>query len=93
MGGALAAVLVGPWTGAVCVSVVLLVQALLIADGGLTALGINITLMALVGVAVAWAVYRVLQWVLPKRLSMVAPAAALTTCPSARAGGWRSRRC
>ena len=39
LGGALAAVLVGPWAGALCVSVVLLVQGLLFADGGLTALG------------------------------------------------------
>ena len=34
LGGALAAVLVGPWTGVLCVSVVLLVQ-LFFADGGL----------------------------------------------------------
>src|SRR5689334_20495843 len=34
LGGTLAAVLVGPFTGALCVSVVLLVQALLFADGG-----------------------------------------------------------
>src|SRR5690606_31786896 len=47
VGGALAAVLVGPWIAALCVSVVLIVQALVFADGGLTALGINITNMAL----------------------------------------------
>ena len=34
LGGALAAVLVGPWAGALCVAVVLLVQGLLFADGG-----------------------------------------------------------
>ena len=56
MGGALAAALVGPWTAVLCVSVVLVVQALLFADGGLTALGTNITLMAVVTVAVGWAV-------------------------------------
>ena len=50
LGGALAAVLVGPWTAVLCISVVLLVQGLLMADGGITALGTNITLMALVGV-------------------------------------------
>ena len=50
LGGALAAVLVGPCTGVLCISVVLLVQALFMADGGITALGTNITLMALVGV-------------------------------------------
>src|SRR5690606_26338148 len=58
MGGALAAVLVGPWTAVLVISVVLLIQALLFADGGLTALGTNITLMALVTVAVGWFVAR-----------------------------------
>ena len=57
MGGALAAVLVGPWTAVLCVSVVLIVQALLFADGGITALGTNITLIGLVTVAVGWVVF------------------------------------
>ena len=70
MGGALAAVLVGPWTGVLCVSVVLLVQSLLFADGGITALGTNIVLMAITTVLVGWAVFRLLQVVLPKRLSL-----------------------
>ena len=77
MGGALAAVLVGPWTGLLCVSVVLLVQALLMADGGITALGTNTVLIAVVTVVVGWAVFRGLLAVLPRRESMVAPAAAL----------------
>src|SRR6188472_2021225 len=51
LGGALAAMLVGPFVGALCVSVVLVVQCLLFADGGLTALGLNITNMALLGTA------------------------------------------
>ena len=75
LGGALAAVLVGPWTGVLCLSVVLLVQALLFADGGITAIGTNITLMGLVGVLVGWLVFRAVQTLLPKRTSMVAPAA------------------
>ena len=57
LGGALAAVLVGPWSAVLCISVVLLVQALLMADGGITALGTNITLMGLVGVWVGWGVF------------------------------------
>lgn len=77
MGGALAAVLVGPWTAVLSVSVVLLVQSLLFADGGVTALGTNIVLMAVVGVVTGWLVFRLVQTVLPKRLSMVAPAAAV----------------
>ncbi len=76
MGGALAAVLVGPWTAVLCVSVVLLVQGLLMADGGITALGTNITLIGIVTVAVGWAVFVALRAVLPARLSLVAPAAA-----------------
>ena len=77
LGGTLAAVLVGPWTAVLCVSTVLLVQALLMADGGITALGTNITLMALVGVAVGWLVFKAIRAVLPKRLALVAPAAAV----------------
>lgn len=77
LGGALAAVLVGPYTGALCISVVLLVQALLMADGGITALGTNITLMGLVGAGVGWLVFAGVRSVLPKRVSMVAPAAGV----------------
>lgn len=76
LGGALAAVLVGPWTATLVLSVVLLVQGLLFADGGLTALGTNITLLGLVGVWTGWLVFRAVQSVLPKRVPMVAPSAA-----------------
>ncbi|SFA72291.1 cobalt/nickel transport system permease protein [Nocardioides alpinus] len=76
MGGALAAVLVGPWTAILCMAVVLLVQGLLMADGGITALGTNITLMGLITVGVGWGVFVVLRRVLPSRISMVAPSAA-----------------
>ena len=54
MGGALAAILVGPYTGALCIAIVLVVQSLLFADGGVSALGANITNMALVGVAAGY---------------------------------------
>lgn len=75
LGGALAAVLVGPATATLCLTVVLLVQGLLFADGGLTALGTNVTLMGLVGVWVGYLVFRLVQSALPRRVSMVAPAA------------------
>src|SRR5919107_5990597 len=45
LGGALAVALVGPWTAVLAISVVLLVQALLFADGGTTALGTNVVLL------------------------------------------------
>ncbi|HEX7303599.1 energy-coupling factor ABC transporter permease [Lentzea sp.] len=56
LGGALAAILVGPYVGALCVTIVLVVQALLFADGGLTALGANVTNMALIGTATGFLV-------------------------------------
>jgi cobalt/nickel transport system permease protein len=77
LGGALAAVLVGPFTGLLCMSVVFLVQSLLFADGGITALGTNVDLMGLVTIVVGYLVFRGLQLALPKRLSLVAPAAAV----------------
>lgn len=86
LGGALAAILVGPYTGALAVSVVLLVQGLMFADGGLTALGLNIVNMAFVTVAVAWPVFRVLLRLLPrKRAFWVAASfvAALLAVPAA----------
>ena len=88
MGGALAAVLAGPWTAVLCVSVVLLVQALFMADGGITALGTNVVLLALVAVAASWLVFVVLRRLLPKRIGLVAPAAvvaALVSVPAAAA--------
>ncbi|MFJ3497334.1 energy-coupling factor ABC transporter permease [Streptomyces sp. NPDC086091] len=86
LGGALAAILVGPFTGVLCVSVVLLMQGILFADGGLTALGVNITVMACVTTVVAYAVFRGLLKVLPGgRRSVTAASfvAALLSVPSA----------
>lgn len=77
LGGALAAALVGPWTGVLVMATVLLVQGLLFADGGLTALGTNITLMGIITVLVGYVVTRALLTVLPKRPRSVVPAAAV----------------
>ncbi|MFC6080260.1 energy-coupling factor ABC transporter permease [Sphaerisporangium aureirubrum] len=74
LGGTLAAVLVGPYTAVLCVAVVLLVQGFFFADGGLTALGVNITLMAIVTAAVGWAVFRLILRAAPRRT--VVPVAA-----------------
>ncbi|MFD9287079.1 energy-coupling factor ABC transporter permease [Streptomyces sp. NPDC060030] len=86
LGGALAAILVGPYTGVLCIAVVLLMQGLLFADGGLTALGVNITVMGVVTTVVAYAVFRGLTRVLPRtRRSTTAAAfvAALVSVPAA----------
>ena len=66
LGGALAALLVGPWVGALCVSIVLIVQALVFSDGGITALGPNIFNMALLGTAAAYGLIVLLLRVLPR---------------------------
>ena len=66
LGGALAAILIGPYTGALAVSIVIIIQALLFADGGLTALGLNVINMAFVTVLAAWPVFRLLGKVLPR---------------------------
>jgi cobalt/nickel transport system permease protein len=77
LGGALAAVLVGPSVGAVCVSVVLLVQALLFADGGLSALGLNVLNMALVTSFAAYLLFVGLRRVLPSRPGSVVVASGV----------------
>jgi len=57
IGGVLAAVLLGPWAGCVALTLVLVVQALLFADGGLLSLGANTLNMAVIGSWGGWAIY------------------------------------
>jgi cobalt/nickel transport system permease protein len=86
IGGLLTAVLVGPWTAVLCMTVVLLVQAVLFADGGLTALGTNVTLMAVVSVLLGYGVFRLLARLLPRTRGGVlaaAGAAAFVSVPAA----------
>ncbi|MFB7938095.1 energy-coupling factor ABC transporter permease [Streptomyces sp. NPDC056049] len=88
LGGALAAILVGPWTGVLCIAVVLLMQGVLFADGGLTALGVNIVVMGVVTVVVAHFLFRGLRTVLPRTRGGVTAAAfvaALVSVPASAA--------
>ena len=48
VGGALVAILLGPWAAVIAVSIALAVQALLFGDGGITAYGANCLNMAVV---------------------------------------------
>jgi cobalt/nickel transport system permease protein len=80
LGGVLAAVLVGPWAGCICVAVVLVIQSLLFADGGLSALGLNLVNMALV---TAWGGYAVF-WLL--RRALPATRASVTVSAGVAAG-------
>jgi cobalt/nickel transport system permease protein len=77
LGGALAAILVGPWAGALCVAVVLGVQALLFADGGLSALGLNVINMSLVTAWGGYAVFLLLRRALPATKASVTAAAGV----------------
>ncbi len=49
LGGALAAILLGPWASLLIMTVVLVIQCLGFADGGLTALGANVFNMGIIG--------------------------------------------
>jgi cobalt/nickel transport system permease protein len=77
LGGCLAAVLVGPWVGSLCMAVVFLVQALVFADGGLTALGLNIIVMGYVTCFVGYGIFLLLRKVLPATRSAVTVSAAV----------------
>ncbi len=64
VGGALAAIVLGPWTGLLVMTCVLLIQTIIFQDGGLTALGANILNMGIIGVFVGYFVYSLVLKVL-----------------------------
>lgn len=64
-GGVFCAVILGPWTAFIAMSLVLVVQCLIFQDGGLTALGANIFNMGLIGSVGGFYLYlffRLLIW-------------------------------
>lgn len=61
VGGALVAVLLGPWAGLIAVAVALVFQALLFGDGGVLAYGVNVLNMAIILPFVAYGVYRLIS--------------------------------
>ncbi|NOH04612.1 MAG: cobalamin biosynthesis protein CbiM [Chloroflexi bacterium] len=58
LGGALAAIVLGPWAGMLVMTAVIAVQALLFQDGGLLVMGSNILNMGLVTAAIGYGLYR-----------------------------------
>ena len=56
LGGALAVIVLGPHLGIICISIVVVIQSLLFADGGLSALGVNVLNMAIVTSLIGWIV-------------------------------------
>ncbi len=73
LGGVLAAVMLGPWAGAVVIAAVLIVQCFLFGDGGLTALGANFVNMGLIGSVVGYAIYApIRRWIGGQRGILIA---------------------
>jgi cobalt/nickel transport system permease protein len=58
LGGALAAITLGPWAGMLVMTAVIAVQGLLFQDGGLVVMGANILNMGLLTAAVGYGLYR-----------------------------------
>lgn len=87
-GGALAAILLGPWAAVLVMTSVLVVQALVFGDGGVTALGANIVNMAILAPLVGWWIYSVAVRVSDTRAGRTAGAfaAGWTSCVAAAAG-------
>ncbi|MGH4007569.1 MAG: energy-coupling factor ABC transporter permease [Pseudonocardiaceae bacterium] len=81
LGGTLAVALLGPWLGPVVITVVTVVQALFLGDGGLSALGVNVVNLALVPAAIGYPVLvglrRVLRRALPQGPAAVMVAAGV----------------
>ncbi len=77
LGGVLAAVLVGPFAATLAITVVLLIQGFLFADGGLSALGLNIFNLALIGVWIGYGIFLIVRKVLPKKKSSIAISSAI----------------
>ena len=61
LGGALAAIVLGPWAGMLVMAAVIAVQGLLFQDGGLLVMGANILNMGLLTAAIGYGLYRLVM--------------------------------
>ncbi len=80
IGALLASVLLGPAGGVLVITSVLVVQALLFADGGLLALGANVLNMAVVGSLGGYAVYLLVRRLLPGQRGAIVATAFAAWC-------------
>ncbi len=60
VGGAIIAILLGPWAAVIAVSIVLVIQAVVFGDGGITAIGANCFNMAVVLPFISYWVFRII---------------------------------
>lgn len=79
LGAALAALLVGPLYGVLVMALVLGIQAIMFADGGLTALGTNIFNMAIVSGFSGYGVFWILKKMLPQSKSAFLASAGIAS--------------
>jgi cobalt/nickel transport system permease protein len=68
LGAVFAVALLGPWAASVVMTVVLFVQALAMADGGITALGANVLNMGVVAVFLGFGLFQLFRKLLPRTL-------------------------
>lgn len=61
VGAGITAILLGPWTAVMAISVVLIIQALIFGDGGITAIGANCFNMAVVMVFVSYWIFKLVS--------------------------------
>jgi cobalt/nickel transport system permease protein len=59
LGGAAIGLILGPFAGCISITIILVLQALLFGDGGLTALGANVLNMGIIGIFVPCAIFLV----------------------------------
>jgi cobalt/nickel transport system permease protein len=84
LGGALAAIVLGPWAGILVMTAVVAVQGLLFQDGGLLVMGANIFNMGILTAVIGFGLYRiVLNRNKSTRLSVAGLAAWLATMAAA----------
>jgi cobalt/nickel transport system permease protein len=79
IGALLAMVLLGPWAGVLVMTAVLVVQALVMADGGITALGANLLNMAVAGGLLPFAVFALLRRILARNVTGFLAAVAVSS--------------
>ncbi|MEA2900679.1 MAG: cobalt/nickel transport system permease protein [Actinomycetota bacterium] len=79
IGTGLATVLVGPELAIVCVAVVVVIQALVLADGGVTAIGLNLLNNGVIPALVAWTLFRALTSTRAPRPAAAGIAAGVAT--------------
>src|SRR3954447_9375310 len=76
LGAALAAVLLGPWLACLTMAVVIGVQALVFADGGITALGANVLNMGVIGALLVGGVMTAAKAAAPKAILAISAVGA-----------------